>query len=262
VKVAAIQMNSGADVGRNLELAAQLLGDAALDGCALAVLPENFALMPERGRDKSLHAERPGEGPIQDFLRETAVQHGMWIIGGSMPLESPEPERVYGACIVVDHRGDTRAIYRKIHLFPPLGEVEHMAPGGEMPTFDLPWGRTALAICYDLRFPEQWRRYLDAGAQLILIPAEWPLRRVEHWRLLLRARAVENQFFVAACNRAGTDADGEFGGHSAVIDPWDRVVVEGGSEPGLFFATLDLGEVTRVRHLFPFLNDRRPELYS
>ena len=110
MRVAAIQMNSGADPAQNLELAGKLLSDAARDGCALAVLPENFALMPERGRDKSRRAERPGTGPIQDFLAETAARHGMWIIGGSIPLESPEPRRVYGASVVVDDRGDTQAI--------------------------------------------------------------------------------------------------------------------------------------------------------
>jgi predicted amidohydrolase len=137
-----------------------------------------------------------------------------------------------------------------------------MTPGGELPTFDLPWGRVALAICYDLRFPEMWRRYADAGAQLVLIPAEWPVRRVEHWRLLLRARAVENQFYVVGCNRAGNGADGEFGGHSAAVDPWARRVVEGGAEPGLFVARLDLDEVARSRRLFPFLADRKPEVYD
>jgi predicted amidohydrolase len=118
-----------------------------------------------------------------------------------------------------------------------------------------------MAICYDLRFPELWRCLADAGAQLILIPAEWPIRRVEHWRLLLRARAVENQLYVAGCNRAGAGADGEFGGHSAVVDPWARVLVEGGSEPGLMLTTIDLDEVARARRLFPFLADRRPEVY-
>jgi predicted amidohydrolase len=131
-----------------------------------------------------------------------------------------------------------------------------------MPVFDWPWGRVALAICYDLRFPELWRRFALSGAQLVLIPAEWPVRRIEHWRLFLRARAVENQIFVAGCNRAGAGADGEYGGCSAVADPWGQVVTEGGPQPGLLFATLDLHEVDRVRNLFPFLADRRPEVYG
>ena len=108
-------MNSGADVSQNLDLAADLLGKAASDGCTLAVLPENFALMPVQGRDKARHAEHPGEGPIQAFLADTAAELGLWIISGSMPLVSPESERVYGACLAVDDGGRTRAIYRKIH---------------------------------------------------------------------------------------------------------------------------------------------------
>lgn len=107
-----------------------------------------------------------------------------------------------------------------------------------------------------------WRCYTNAGAQLILIPAEWPVHRVEHWRLLLRARAVENQLFVVGCNRAGTGVDGEFGGHSVAVDPWGRVLVEGGTEPGLFVACLDLAEVARARTLLPFLDDRRPDVYG
>jgi predicted amidohydrolase len=158
--------------------------------------------------------------------------------------------------------GERVGAYRKVHLFAPMGDREHMTAGDALPLFDLPWGRTALAVCYDLRFPEQWRQYTWAGARLIVIPAEWPVHRVEHWRLLLRARAVENQLFVAGCNRTGTDTDGEYGGHSAAVDPWGRVLVEGGAEPGLYVATLDLDEVERARGLFTFLEDRRPEVYG
>lgn len=117
MRVAAIQMNSGSDVASNLELAGELLDSAANENCVLAVLPENFALMPQRGRDKARYAEHPGEGPIQTFLAETAATHGMWIIGGSIPLVSPEEQRVFGASIAIDDHGGTRAIYRKIHLF-------------------------------------------------------------------------------------------------------------------------------------------------
>jgi predicted amidohydrolase len=193
-------------------------------------------------------------------MAELALTHQIYITGTA--LEANPDGLPYNTAALFGPRGERIGAYRKIHLFAPLGEVEHMSPGQSLPTFDLPWGRTALAICYDLRFPELWRRYTDAGVQLILIPAEWPQVRIEHWQLLLRARAVENQIFVAGCNRAGRDSDGDYGGHSAVIDPWGRVLVEGGAEPGLFFATLDLKEVSRSRRRLPALGDRRPEVYG
>ena len=119
MRVAAIQMNSGSDVAANLELAGRLLAEAADDGCILAALPENFALMPERGQDKAQFAEEPGDGPIQEFLAETAAKHELWIVAGSMPLVSPDiaRRRVFGACPVYDAGGEQRALYRKIHLF-------------------------------------------------------------------------------------------------------------------------------------------------
>ena len=119
MRVAAIQMNSGSDVTANLELAGRLLAEAAADGCTLAALPENFALMPEHGKDKAKYAEEPGAGPIQSFLARTAAQHGLWIVAGSMPLVSPDigNGRVFGACPVYDDQGAQRALYRKIHLF-------------------------------------------------------------------------------------------------------------------------------------------------
>ena len=208
MRVAAIQMNSGADLGRNLELAGELLSDAARDGCILAVLPENFALMPERGRDKSRHAEQPGEGPIQDFLAECAARHGMWVIAGSMPLESPEPKRVYGACVVVDERGKTRAIYRKIHLFDvdlpdteeSYRESHSMYPGDEPMTVETPAGCVGLTICYDLRFPELYRTLVAAGAHL-----SW-IRGDAYWRNSLRETAqllrISNQGPRTNCARA------------------------------------------------------------
>jgi len=131
-----------------------------------------------------------------------------------------------------------------------------------MPCFDLPWGRTAIAICYDLRFPEIFRHFALDGAELVLLPAQWPLPRLEHWRILLRARAIENQFWMVAGNRSGRDPGGvTFAGHSAVINPWGEIVVEGGEERALLLADLDLEEVKRTRRSFPVLRDRRQDLY-
>ena len=267
MKVAAIQMNSGADVGRNLELAAQLLGDAARDECALAVLPENFALMPARGRDKALHAERPGEGPIQDFLRETAAQHGMWIIGGSMPLESPEAERVYGACVVVDDRGEQKAIYRKIHLFDvdlPDSEESyresHSMYAGDDPTaVDTPAGRVGLTVCYDVRFPELYRTLVEAGATVFTVPSAFTVVTGEaHWNTLLRARAIENLAYVIAPGQFGMHPDNrETWGHSLIVDPWGRVLAEKVAGNCAVVADIEPGAPDRLRERFPALANRR-----
>jgi predicted amidohydrolase len=267
VRVAAIQMNSGADLGRNLELAGELLSDAARDGCVLAVLPENFALMPERGRDKSMHAEQPGEGPIQDFLAECAARHGMWVIAGSMPLESPEPERVYGACVVVDERGKTRAIYRKIHLFDvdlpdreeSYRESQSMYPGDEPMTVDTPAGRVGLTICYDLRFPELYRTLVDAGATVFTVPAAFTaVTGAAHWHALLRARAIENLAYVIAPGQFGTHPDNrETYGHSLIVDPWGRILAEQTSGNCAVIADIEPGSPDQLRESFPALANRR-----
>jgi len=267
VRVAAIQMNSGADSEQNLQLAAQLLSDAAADGCVLAVLPENFALMPERGRDKSRLAEQPGAGPIQDFLAETAARHGMWIIGGSMPLESPEPGRVYGACIVVDDRGDTEAIYRKIHLFDvdlpdreeSYRESHSMYPGNEPMTADTPAGRVGLTVCYDLRFPELFRILVDDGATVFTVPAAFTaVTGAAHWHTLLRARAIENLAYVIAPGQFGTHPDNrETYGHSMIVDPWGRILAEQPSGNCAVMADIEPGSPGELRESFPVLANRR-----
>lgn len=235
-----------------------LAAQAVAQGADLLLLPELWATGYDLDRARQYTA--PLDSGHFALMADLARTHQLYVAGTA--LEANPNGRPFNTAALYGPDGNCVDAYRKVHLWAPLGEVEHLSPGDALPTFDLPWGRMAMAICYDLRFPELWRRLADAGAQLVLIPAEWPTRRVEHWRLLLRARAVENQLFVAGCNRAGTDADGEFGGHSAVVDPWARVLVEGGSNPGLLVTTLEMDEVTRARSLFPFLADRRPEVYD
>lgn len=243
---------------RNEATASAMAAQAAAAGAHLLLLPELWPTGYDLARADD-YAAPLDQGPFA-LMAGLAREHGLYLLGTA--LEAHSGERPFNTAALYGPDGRLVGAYRKVHLFPPMGEKEHMTAGNSLPVLAWPWGRVAVAICYDLRFPEQWRAYTCAGAQLILIPAEWPARRVEHWRLLLRARAVENQLFVVGCNRAGTDADGEFGGHSAAVDPWGRVLVEGGLEPGLFLATLDLDEVARARARFPWLNDRRPELYK
>ena len=267
MRVAAIQMNSGADVARNLDLAGELLADAAAQGCKLAVLPENFALMPERGRDKSAHAEQPGEGPIQAFLGETARELGLWIIGGSIPIASPEAERVFGACLAVDDSGVTQALYRKIHLFDvdlpdrdeSYRESNSMYPGDDPVTVETPIGVIGITICYDLRFPELFRTLVDAGASVFTVPAAFTAVTGEaHWRVLLRARAIENLSYVIAPGQWGTHPDNRATyGHSLIVDPWGRVIAEQAEGDCAVVAEIDPQETVRIRGSFPALANRR-----
>jgi omega-amidase len=252
------------DPDHNEVTARTLATQAASQGAQLLLLPELWQTGYDLARADRYATPLPpsaDDGGAFALMAELAQKHQLYLAGTA--LETSPEGRPFNTAALFGPDGTLVGAYRKAHLWAPMGEVEHMTAGSSLPTFDLPWGTTALAVCYDLRFPEMWRCYADAGAQLVLIPAEWPARRVEHWRLLLRARAVENQFFVVSCNRAGADEQGtHFGGHSAAVDPWAQVLVEGGLEPGLFVASLDLGEVARARRLFPFLEDRRPEVYG
>lgn len=267
MRVAALQMNSSADVERNLASARRLLEDAARSGCSLAVLPENFALMPLRSRDKAAHAEALGDGRIQSFLAAAAEQLGLWIIGGSIPLASPEPERVYGACPVYDRKGAQRACYLKIHLFDvklpdsteSYRESYSMYPGDEPVTVDTPAGKIGLSICYDLRFPELYRRLVDDGATAFTVPAAFTQTTGKaHWEVLLRARAVENLAYVIAAGQFGEHADNRRTfGHSMIVDPWGRVLAEAADEECAVVAELDRDQVGKLREQFPVLSNRR-----
>ena len=237
-----------------------LAAQAAAAGAGLLMLPELWAT----GYDLE-HAEESAAALDAGHFRwmaELAQAYGLAVMGTA--LEANPAGRPFNTAALYNPQGERLAAYHKVHLFPPLGEPEHMTAGEAAPVFDLPWGRTALAICYDLRFPELWRRFMAAGARLVLIPAEWPIRRVEHWRLLLRARAIENQFFVVGCNRVGEgpDVKDHFGGYSTAVDPWGRVVADAGDTPGLVMARLELDEVERCRGIFPWLEDRRPDVYE
>ncbi len=269
MRIAAIQMNSGADVSENLQLADRLIGDAVDDGCTMVVLPENFALMPARGRDKAKAAEEPGDGPIQAFLSDLSERHGIWIIAGSIPLTSPEidAERVYGACPVYDAKGDPEAIYRKIHLFDvdlsesqeSYRESRSMYPGDEVITVDTPCGRIGLTICYDLRFPELYRQLVDAGATMFTVPAAFTATTGEaHWHTLLRARAIENLAYVVAPGQYGEHADGRSTyGHSLIIDPWGRILAEAATRNCFVAADIDPDLPAKLRSEFPALANRR-----
>ena len=264
---AAVQMNSTDAVDANLELADRLMGEAARRGATLAVLPENFALMPRRSRAKTEIAEVPGEGPIQAFLADAARRHGLWIVAGSIPLKSPDANRTFGACLVVDDTGRRREIYRKIHLFDvdladsdeSYRESRSMYPGDDPIVVKTPFGVLGLTICYDLRFPELFRHLVDQGTTIFTVPAAFTETTGRaHWHTLLRARAIENLAWVIAPGQVGTHADGRATfGHSLIVDPWGRIAAEVDDGNGVAVAEIDPGRVARLRREFPALENRR-----
>lgn len=245
------------EVKRNVAVMERLTAEAARRGSHLVVLPELFTTGYDLERSKD-HATTLNSG-IFNQLSSIATQNKISIVGSVLEKRGLE---VSNSAPFFNPNGRMMGVYRKIHLFGLMDEDTYLQPGSSPLIIDLPWGRTALAICYDLRFPELFRRYALEDARMVIIPAEWPLVRIEHWRALLRARAIENQCYIIACNSAGQTGDTVFGGHSTVIDPWGKVLIEGSDEPGLLTIDLEVDRVDEVRAAIPVLDDRRPETYE
>jgi predicted amidohydrolase len=231
--------------------------EAARRGSALVVFPELWPTAYDL-ENWPRHADVLGEGM---FARLSELARTNRIAIASSVLEKKDG-RAYNTFALYDARGELIATYRKVHLVPMLDEPKWLAAGDALTLVEAEWGMTGLGICYDLRFTEMWRRYALGGARLMLLPAEWPARRAYHWQTLLRARAIENQVFVAACNRVGESKGETFAGKSAVIDPWGEALVEGGAEnEALLTAEIDLARVEDIRARIPVFKDRRPDLY-
>ncbi len=245
------------DPAANLRRLTQMVADAADRGAQLLVCPELWSTgyVLERAREL---ADEPGSGMFAE-LAGLARRHRIHILGSLLEREGAG---VYNSAVCFTPEGELAGLYRKIHLFGLLDEDVWLAPGREPLCLDLPWGPTGVAICYDLRFPELFRGYAVGGARLIVLPAEWPMARVAHWRTLLQARAIENQCVIVACNAAGQTGDLVLGGHSMIIDSWGGILAEGGAEAQLLGATVDLAQVDETRRRIPVFADRRPEVYS
>ena len=268
-KVAAIQMNSLANVEANLASARSLLEQARARGVKLAALPENFPIMGRREAEKLEIAETLGEGPIQAFLSRCARDLEMWIIGGTVPIRSEtRPGKVAAASLVFDDTGRFVARYDKIHLFdvnlPDREERYHesatIAAGSKPIVVTTPFGRIGLSVCYDVRFPELFRHLLAEGAQILCLPAAFTAATGRaHWETLIRARAIENLCYVIAPAQSGMHESGrETWGDSMIVDPWGHVldrVRETGA--GLAVAEIDLTLQEQVRERFPSLSHRR-----
>jgi predicted amidohydrolase len=266
--VALAQLNSQADVAENLAIVGRLVAEAAGRGASIIVLPENFALMGATEQARAAAAERlqdDARGPILDALRTFASKHRIAIIGGGMPEASGDPGRPFNACVAVDDRGRVAAVYRKIHLFDVdladgtrFTESDYTSAGAEIVTCELAGIRVGLSICYDLRFPELYRRLRDAGADLVVVPAAFTLTTGrDHWHALLRARAIEQQMWVAAPGQWGTHAKGrQTYGKSILVDPWGDIVAQHPEGIGIVIGEVREGRVDEVRRAMPIARHR------
>jgi nitrilase len=266
MKVAAIQMVSGVSVPGNLRSARALLEQAAEAGAELAVLPEYFCVMGARDGDKLAVRERLGDGPIQSFLRESARELHMAIVGGTLPLEAGDDEHVRNTSLVFSAGGELLARYDKVHLFrfdngrERYDESRVIEAGGEPQAFELAsrdgraW-RVGMSVCYDLRFPELYRAL---HADVLLVPSAFThVTGQAHWETLLRARAVENLAYVIAPAQGGTHENGRrTWGHTMVIDPWGAVLAQREVEAGVVLAELDASRLAQVREQLPALEHR------
>ena len=245
-------------VQANLSIAARWIEEAARRGSQLIVLPELWS----SGYDLENAAEYADELHSGLFaeLSRLAERHQIAIFGS---LLEQRGGRVTNSAAYHEADGRIMGVYRKIHLFRLFEEDKWLNEGNSLLVMDLDWGAVGASICYDLRFPELYRRYaVEDAARVILVCAEWPLVRVAHWRALLIARAIENQCFIVAVNSCGETGGTVFGGHSMIVDPWGRVVIEAGESEALLTAAIDLDEVQRVRETIPIFEDRRPDVYS
>jgi predicted amidohydrolase len=262
VRVAAIQMTAGPDIHENLAEAARLLDIAASRGARLAALPEYFCLMGMKDSDRVTAREEDNDGPIQQFLSETAKRLGLWIVGGSVPLAASKHDKTRNSCLVYDDQGKQVARYDKMHLFGlELGteryaEAETIEPGCGVVAVESPFGRIGLSICYDLRFPELYRSM--GKVDIIFAPAAFTATTGRaHWETLIRARAIENLAYVVAPAQSGRHANGrETHGNSMIVDPWGVVLDRLPHGAGVVVADINPEYQASLRNSLPALNHR------
>ncbi|MGD1983291.1 MAG: carbon-nitrogen hydrolase family protein [Chromatiaceae bacterium] len=265
--VAAIQLASGSNVSANLLEAERQTEAAARAGADLVVLPENFAFIGRNCSDAIALSERPGNGPLQSFLSQLAKRLGVWIVGGTIPLEGEHAAKWRAACTVYDEDGRQVARYDKQHLFDvnliesdeQFVESESIEPGDRVIVLDSPVGRLGISVCYDLRFPELYRAMVDRGVEVITLPAAFTeITGRAHWETLVRARAIENLSYVIASAQGGFHvASRQTHGHSMIVDPWGTKLVEQERGIGFVIAEIDPEFQQTTRRNFPCLDHRR-----
>ncbi|MEN9479816.1 MAG: hypothetical protein RLZZ298_1211 [Pseudomonadota bacterium] len=261
-RIAALQMVSGPRVGENLATAGQLIESAVAQGAQLVALPEYFPIIGAADADRVRAREDFGDGPIQDWLAEMAQRHGIWIFAGSIPLTATVADKMRNSSLVFNPQGVCVKRYDKIHLFgfkkgdESYDEATFIEAGNELAAVDTPFGRVALSICYDLRFPELFRAL--APVDLILMPAAFTdTTGRAHWEILLRARAIENQCYLLAVGQGGQHENGRMThGNSMIIDPWGDILDRKMKGPGVVIADLDHARIAEIRESLPALAHR------
>jgi nitrilase len=261
-------MTSLRDVRANLAEAGRLVADAVRQGAELVVLPENFSFMGSTDVERSAAVEPYGDGPAQAFLAETAENHGIWLVGGTIPIRDPGAGRASQRSLLVGPDGREAARYDKIHLFDvdiPGREAERYlesaasAPGARVVSAATPLGRVGMTVCYDIRFPALFHRLSVLGTDVLVVPAAFTVPTGEvHWKPLLQARAIESLVYVVAAGQTGEHAGGrKTYGHSMVIGPWGETLAELPSGPGVVCADLDMIRLRQLREKFPVVTHRR-----
>lgn len=265
--MAAIQMAAGPQIQANLMEAGRLLKEAATRGAKLAVLPEMFAIMGVQEEARVKAAETLGEGVIQNFLSQQAKKYRMWIVGGTIPIQSDDAERPFATSLLYNDKGEVVARYDKLHLFDvTISENQEVyteshsnKAGNKLVVADTPFGKLGMSVCYDLRFPELYRELSAQGAQIFAIPSAFAdITGKAHWEALVRARAIENLCYVIAPGQGGYHVNGRTThGHSMIVDYWGRVrgVLEKGA--GVVVSEVDLDALEQTRNTFPVLTHRR-----
>jgi deaminated glutathione amidase len=268
MRVAVVQLNSQDDLAANLDRVRHWIAHAAGSGAQLVALPENFAFMGEEARRRELAERLDGAfpGTILSALAESASKHGVWVLGGGMPEVSSDPARPYNTSLLVDPRGDIAATYRKLHLFDvtlPDGtsyrESATTSAGADVVTAEILGTRLGMSICYDVRFPELFRRLANEGARVVAVPSSFTVPTgKDHWHPLMRARAIENQAYVLAPAQHGKHPRGrQTYGKSLVVDPWGEVIAQCSEGEGFAVAALDFAYQDRVRTALPCLLHRK-----
>ena len=267
-RVAAIQMVSADDLDQNLKAAADLIASAAATDTQIVVLPENFAVLSADAQAKVKLAEPAGDGPIQQFLSDQARQHGIVLVGGTIPILANEPGKVRAACLTVGPDGELLGRYDKIHLFDvalnsgkeQYNESATIEHGENSCVIDTPWGKLGVAVCYDIRFPELFRQMMVAGAQIVALPSAFTATTgLAHWEILLRARAIENQCYLIAPDQgAGRERGRHTWGHSMIISPWGDSLAELDEQgSGVATTEINLQSLELLREKFPALQHCR-----